>query len=1703
MQRMIAALLTLVVTNVYIFGQGVPTTYANEWIDFEQTYYKVKLSQTGLYRINQSTLQSAGINAKGADLKLYYKGKEVPMYVSNEGDLGSNDYVDFFGEQNDGEFDTQLFRQASWQLSPIKSLFTDTSAYFIAVESGENHLRYTPTTNDISNPPAKETFYTHKSENVFNTAHTPGKRINVGGQPTSFADFDENEGFTSIGVPTEETSFSRDLTTPSIFFNGGEATVETKLVGINNDPFTFNDHPVAISFNGTVYHQTNFEGFDKTIETFNVPLGELTNLETPVTFTALETDNPTATNNFVSAYMHITYPSSFDFEANRSRVFEIDNDGDKYIEVTNFNGGSQPVLYDVTNRQRIIPVVENDVYKFLLKRVFGGEAKRKLILANTTSTLSTRRINTITAVNFTDYSQVENQGDYIIISHPLLMQGDVNQVERYRAYRSSVAGRNFKAVVVNIEELYDQFAWGIQKHPQSIRNFVNYAVDKWGGQAEHLLLLGKSIEYRVASVTSSAFRDCLIPTYGHSGSDVLLTARTPFTYTNQLTVGRVPARTAAEVKIYLDKIIEYEALPDPCSAEDIFWRKDALHIAGGTNLAEAADFVETLSVYKDIFEDIHFGGKVVHTYNKFSDDPVEEADLSNFINPGLGVINFVGHASNNSLNVNIEALEQENFGRYPFIFASSCFVGDIHNSNSIEVGMAHEFVLAPNLGSIGFLASSAVGFPVLLDQYVQGLYNNFNFDLYNEPIGTAIRENILSLSQQYNDPSSPFFTGVKFNAIFFTLVGDPAVVLNPLPIPDYRVEEAGIFFEPPQITTDLDSFAVNVILQNLGKAIEDPIRVVVNRRLPDGTTETVFNQNIPSPKYADTLQVFVQTGNPDEIGGNNIFEVIIDEQNAVEELCESNNTISIETTIFSNQIIPIFPCEFAIVADPNVTLKASTGQPILDVHDYDFQIDTTALFNSPLLQTARINSGAGVVEWQPSMNYQNNTVYYWRSSQVPEDMDEEPSWAVSSFVFEADGTNGWNQSHYYQFGRNSFNDLLLNEDNRKFDYGFITNQLKVTNNRTQPDNISIELNGTILHDFNTSPSSRATCLETGACAGGLGFVVFKPKPILEPILSPASERSGTLDCAGTGKYGNNHCELNDMYAIEFSTVDDNRLQSLQTFMDETIEVGDYVLIYSLMNHHLSNPLPNEAIFPYINFIEDFMENMGLATLEGLNNNRAFVALGRKGMPEYPATIQLSAGNLSEDNLNVDLEVDVRADNGSVTSPPIGPAKNWQTLNWAKDNMPSDDSNLLIYGISSQGSELISGNLVVGEIDISSIDAAKYPFLRLELQSSDETERTPPQLDFWKVNFEGAGELALNLQSAFSFESDTLFEGQTATVSFAFSNAGDVDMDSVLVHYTLINSSNQSTLAASPRYRPLAVGETHTAEFSFETNGMSGNNILLIQLNPNGDQLEKRDFNNVLVIPFTVISDKINPIMDVTFDGRHIIDGDIVSAEPTILIRVKDDNPFFALNDTSDYDIILTYPDASGTPITERTIPFSDPMVTFRPATQTQAAEGNNTAEIELQPSFTQNGTYEIAIEAKDRSGNDFARRAFKSSFEVITESMISNVLNYPNPFTSSTRFLLTITGSEVPELFKIQIMTVSGKVVREITQTELGPLHIGENLTEFAWDGTDEFGDKLANGVYLYRVISRLNGQEMRQMETNEVVDGSFKNGWGKMYLLR
>jgi len=225
-----------------------------------------------------------------------------------------------------------------------------------------------------------------------------------------------------------------------------------------------------------------------------------------------------------------------------------------------------------------------------------------------------------------------------------------------------------------------------------------------------------------------------------------------------------------------------------------------------------------------------------------------------------------------------------------------------------------------------------------------------------------------------------------------------------------------------------------------------------------------------------------------------------------------------------------------------------------------------------------------------------------------------------------------------------------------------------------------------------------------------------------------------------------------------------------------------------------------------------------------------------------------------------------------------------------------------------------------------------------------------------------------------------------------------------------------------------------------------------------------------------------------------MDGDIVSPNPTIAVILKDDNAFNPITDISNFDLALqALPDNQSNPVD-----LTADDVTFFPGDSTN----NFCARLEFSPEL-ESGEYILYVQGKDASGNLAGDRTMAIKFQVILEATVSSILNYPNPFSTSTEFVFTLTGREVPEVFTIQIFNMSGKVVKEITKEELGFLRLGVNRTDYKWNGTDDFGNKLANGVYLYRLItSKVDGENLKHIN-NFDIDNYFKKGFGKLVIMR
>ena len=83
------------------------------------------------------------------------------------------------------------------------------------------------------------------------------------------------------------------------------------------------------------------------------------------------------------------------------------------------------------------------------------------------------------------------------------------------------------------------------------------------------------------------------------------------------------------------------------------------------------------------------------------------------------------------------------------------------------------------------------------------------------------------------------------------------------------------------------------------------------------------------------------------------------------------------------------------------------------------------------------------------------------------------------------------------------------------------------------------------------------------------------------------------------------------------------------------------------------------------------------------------------------------------------------------------------------------------------------------------------------------------------------------------------------------------------------------------------------------------------------------------------------------------------------------------------------------------------------------------------------------------------------------EMAISHVLNYPNPFTTNTQFMFEHNQSCSFLRVKIEVFTITGKIVRVIKKTIKTE---GFRAEPIPWNGRDQFGDKIARGVYVYKV---------------------------------
>lgn len=1665
MKLVLAFLLSLFMSS-FSFGQiieGQDTLYGNEWINFDQQYYKILVAEDGIYKVSGQDLMDAGVPIStviGSTFQVFHNGKEIPLYVSTDQPFQHTDYLLFYGEKNRSELDRYLFKNPDEEMMNSRySLITDSAAYFLTWSAVSNPARFETVQNDLSNLPPKEAYYLSELELNLNNAWAKEQNS----QGISLSNFTLSEGFSSSFQNVQSYS----LTPSQPYAAGPKSQLSIRYSG------NLNQHQQLITINGQSLTTDEFYGYE--VRQLNLELdNSLLSGALEVKFQGLTDNNDKQRVSDIT----LTYPRMFDFSNSSSFAFRIPaSTSDKYLEIQNFNYSISPEIFDLTNSLRISAVSNNGLVKIKLP---SSSNERKLILVNMTDGI--RKVASISPVSFINYVNIE--ADFVILSNPKLFDdgNGNNWVQAYADYRSSSTGGGYQTIIVDVQQLYEQFAWGLNRHPLSIRNFALYIKKKWS-DPKYFFIIGKGREYpgvrTAGQLASSANASFFVPTYGIPGSDNQLLAGSDG-FTPIIPVGRIAASLPNDVRVYLDKVKEFEANRGlPQTIDDRAWMKRVLHMGGGGTASEQSIIKSYLGSLENKIESSKMGGDVT-SFFKTSTDPIQipqTEQLFNVINNGVSILTFFGHSGVGTFDFNIDNPDNyQNIPRFPLMISLGCFAGNIHTST---VGVSERFVLFDK-GAIAFAATSGQGYISSLYVISSEFYNLIGNEMYGRALGDILRQTIQNVN------SGGFGENLIRQQLNFH--GDPSIHLITAPSPDFVIDASSVEFSPTRPNISLDSFDIRFKTVNIGSYAFDSILVQVTQEFPSGIQKTVVDAWVPSPGFEEELTFIIPTGGKEAVGQNRYF-IKVDASDRVQELpdpaAEANNelissdgTVGIVLYITDNSAVAVYPAEFAIVSSPEVILKASTTNPLLPSRKYLFEIDTTETFDSPLLlHTGHIQAG-GVLRWQPPMNWQDSTVYYWRVSPDSISPQQGFSWSTSSFTYIPGNPPGWSQSHFYQFKKDEFVNMELQEPGN---LKYITNykDFNISNAVNTVAGVDLRVNNAYYGRYWGLP-------DAGVYVLWMDSVFVEPKVNFPP---------------GDGPYQYGIPHPNGWWVRTFmfdASVQEGR-KELMEFLDDVIADHEYVAFFTVQKNISSDFKPEDWAADSVSYgknLFQILESQGSAKIRLLNDlgSRPYIFVYQKGV----GVIGEELADSLTDVLNLYFSLPGYWDRGFIQTPLVGPSKKWISLNWqvhAASHPETDSVRLQLYGVRPNGvtETLLMDSLSLGESDISFIDAKEFPYLKIRFNSKDEVYRSSPHLDSWQVIYEGVPEFAVNPASHYFFHGDTLQQGESLKLDFEVENLSNFDSDSLLIKFTTHDRFNQDS-GTYQRVKPLLANDSMVAHLTLDSKSLSKDYTLSVEINPGKDQPEQSTVNNFLITEFYVESDSRTPLLDVTFDGIHILDGDLISPSPEIVITLKDENEYLKLTDTSLIKVFILYPDSSHMPVY---VPFENPTLTFIPAYGVE-----NKATIFYTPTFTIDGEYELVVQARDATGNASGAHDFKQSFRVVTKSMISNIVNYPNPFTTSTRFLYTLTGAQPPAHYKIQIMTISGRIVREVTQTELGPLIPGTHLTDFVWDGTDEFGDCLANGVYLYRFIAKYeDGKEWETFETG--ADAFVKDGVGKMVLLR
>lgn len=680
-------------------------------------WYKIPITEEGIYRITYTDLRNAGINPDNIDprtIKIFNNGgfqlpedvrsqrpsglieNAIYVYGQDDGRFDQGDYIIFYGRGTSG----WIYDTVSREFSHYIHDYSDVNYYFLTFGGTQGKRMETIQSLNVSSP--------FRPEHTFGLYFRDDSKINLteSGRDWFMASVEAKPGFNMVSytVKLDELIPRRPIKY--------RVQVASRSAGPNWFVIKEGDNELGIIELGTVI----LSGISSLLDFYAVKSrpskfvynGDLRDSRSNLKFYFNWIGEAVA--GYID-WFEIIYPRSFKAVNDYIAFFSYDTSAVVEYKISGFSSNDIRV-FDVTDFANVKIIAGNiNAGEFMFQISQQRGAIKRFAGVGSNGYKRTLRIEKVKNTNLR--GEIEG-ADWVVITH----SDFITQAKRLAEHRTKKD--SFKTLVIDVEDIYNEFSCGILD-PVAIRDFLKYAFDKWSKKPSYVLLFGDGdYDYRNVEVVDKNW----VPAYESKEglqqiltytSDDFFVLLTPDIYID-MAIGRLPVQSQGEAEIVVNKIIQYET-----NSDFGLWRNTILFVAddGLTSGGMTDGTIHTLqsealaNYYTPEFIDKKKLYLVAYptTYTSAGRRKPEAAKaLVDFINRGVAIVNWIGHgnpyvwAHERVFEIGYTIQNLKNGGRLPFVVAATCDFGRFDNpkfQSSSEV-----LLTLKNGGAIGVLSSA-------------------------------------------------------------------------------------------------------------------------------------------------------------------------------------------------------------------------------------------------------------------------------------------------------------------------------------------------------------------------------------------------------------------------------------------------------------------------------------------------------------------------------------------------------------------------------------------------------------------------------------------------------------------------------------------------------------------------------------------------------------------------------------------------------------------------------------------------------------------------------------------------------------------------------------------------------------------------------------------------------------------------------------